>query len=141
MIDSAVKFLKDRFGIVIPEEYGLMDRGDIWIVARDVLDFDERIRVNRYGIRLIRVFKKGMKLTTSGAQVIGYLATKNVVHLEKWEDVVKLVEGGNVVGQFPVEKGQVIVKYGKDIIGIALYDGVKLKSQIPSSRRIGLKRE
>ncbi len=141
MIDSAKKFLRERFGIEIPEDYALVDRGDIWIVAPDLLSFEERIRVNRYGIRLIRVFKKGMKLTTSGAQVIGHLATRNVVHLEKWEDVVRLVEGGNVVGQFPVERGQVIVKYGEDIIGIALYDGVKLKSQIPSSRRIGLKRE
>ena len=82
-----------------------------------------------------------MKLTTSGAQVLGHLATKNVVVLNKWEDVVAIVSGGNVRGEFPVEKGQVIVKYGDDIIGIALYDGEKLKSQIPSSRRILLKRE
>ncbi len=141
MIDKAIKFLRDRFGIEIPAGYSLIDRGDIWIIAEDVLNFEERIRVNRYGIRLVRVFKKGMKLTTSGAQVVGHLASRNVVALDRWEDVVRLVEGGNVVGEFPVEKGQVIVRYGKDIIGIALYDGVKLKSQIPSSRRIGLKRE
>ncbi len=73
--------------------------------------------------------------------MVGHLATKNVVSLQSWEDVVKLVSGGNVAGQFPVQKGQIIVKYGEDIIGIALYDGEKLKSQIPSSRRILLKRE
>ncbi len=141
MIDKALKFLQERFGVHLPDEYALVDRGDIWIASHEAADFPARIRVNRYGIRLIRVFKKGMKLTTSGAQVVGHLATKNVVSLQSWEDVVKLVSGGNVAGQFPVQKGQVIVKYGEDIIGIALYDGEKLKSQIPSSRRILLKRE
>ncbi len=137
-----LKFLKERFGIdSIPNEYVLINRGDIWIASRDVLNVDERIKFNRIGIRLIRVFKDGFKLTTSGAQIIGNLAKKNVLEISNENDVLRFLSGEDIHSKFnELEKGQVIVKFNNDILGIALYDGEKLKNQIPKSKRIKLRK-
>jgi 16S rRNA (cytosine1407-C5)-methyltransferase len=134
------KFLKDRFGIEkIPDEYVLINRGDIWIANKDVLNVKENLKFNRIGIRLIRVFKDGYKLTTSGSQIIGNFAKKNVLSLLSEEEVKKFISGEDIEGNFEnMEKGQVIVKFNNDILGVALYDGEKLKNQIPKSKRIKL---
>ncbi|MEO0144852.1 MAG: hypothetical protein ABIL49_04915 [candidate division WOR-3 bacterium] len=134
------KFLKDRFGIEkIPDEYVLINRGDIWIANRDVLNVKENLKFNRIGIRLIRVFKDGYKLTTSGSQIIGNFAKKNVLFLSNEEEVKKFISGEDIEGNFEnIERGQVIVKFNNDILGVALYDGKKLKNQIPKSKRIKL---
>ncbi len=137
---EALKFLKEKFGIEsIPDEYVLINRGDIWIASKDVLNVQERIKFNRIGIRLIRVFKDGFKLTTSAAQIIGNLAKKNVLEISYEKDIWKFLAGEDIHSKFDeLEKGQVIVKFNNDILGIALYDEEKLKNQIPKSKRIKL---
>ncbi|MEO0202616.1 MAG: hypothetical protein ABIL37_02700 [candidate division WOR-3 bacterium] len=135
---GVLNFLFERFGIEkIPEDYVILDRGNIWIASKDVLNVKEKLKFNRIGIRLVRVFKDGYKLTTPGSQVIGKFAKKNVINLSSYEDVLKFLSGEDIPGKFEnIERGQVIVKFQDDILGIALYDGQKLKNQIPKSKRI-----
>ncbi|MCS7245245.1 MAG: hypothetical protein N2504_03750 [candidate division WOR-3 bacterium] len=131
-------FLLERFGIGnLPSEHVLIDRGDIWISSKQALKIRENIKFNRVGIRLIRVFKNGYKLTTAGAQIIGHLAKKNVVNLKDENLAMQFISGSDInYMDENLEKGQVIVKCNKDILGVAIYDGEKLKNQIPRSKRI-----
>lgn len=133
-----LNFLLERFGIEnLPSNYVLIDRGDIWITNKEALKIKENIKFNRIGIRLIRVFKNGYKLTTAGAQIIGHLAKKNVVNLKDENLAMLFISGSDIIYKDEnLEKGQVIVKYNKDILGVAIYIGEKLKNQIPRSKRI-----
>ena len=137
-IELATEFLKNRFGIEnLNENFVLIDRGDIWITNKDTLKVKENLKFNRIGIRLIRVFKNKFKLTTSGSQIIGHLAKKNVLVLEDEKLALSYIKGNDIYGNFEnLEKGQVIVKFKNDILGIGLYDGEKIKNQIPNPKRI-----
>ncbi len=140
VLTRARRFLEERFGIEIPPYYELIVRKDVWITNASTLNF-ELDRFERKGIRLLRVHGNSFKLTTAGAQLLGKLARKNIAELESFEDVRKIVMGFNVpyVSE-GLERGQVIVTFQGDIVGVALYNGKELKSQIPSGRRIELVR-
>ncbi|MEO0225088.1 MAG: hypothetical protein ABIL76_08380 [candidate division WOR-3 bacterium] len=137
-IELATEFLKNRFGIEnLNENFVLIDRGDIWITNKDALKVKENLKFNRIGIRLIRVFKNNLKLTTSGSQIIGHLAKKNVLVLEDENLALSYIKGNDIYGNFEnLQKGQVIVKFKNDTLGIGLYDGDKIKNQIPIPKRI-----
>jgi len=137
-IELAVEFLKNRFGIEnLDENFALIDRGDIWITSKEALKIKENLKFNRIGIRLIRVFKNNFKLTTSGSQIVGYLAKKNVLVLEDEKLALRYIKGDDIYGNFEnLQRGQVIIKFKNDILGVGLYDGEKIKNQIPIPKRI-----
>ncbi|MFZ8846548.1 MAG: methyltransferase RsmF C-terminal domain-like protein [Candidatus Hydrothermia bacterium] len=137
-IELAVEFLKNRFGIEnLDENFALIDRGDIWITSKEALKIKENLKFNRIGIRLIRVFKNNFKLTTSGSQIVGYLAKKNVLVLEDEKLALSYIKGDDIYGNFEnLQRGQVIIKFKNDILGVGLYDGEKIKNQIPIPKRI-----
>ncbi|MEO0265676.1 MAG: hypothetical protein ABIM43_03570 [candidate division WOR-3 bacterium] len=135
-VKGALKFLKDRFGIeeTIFEKYHLSEKGDVWITSKEAASV-QLPGTSRVGIRLIRVFKDGYKLTTAGIQLFGKFATKNVVEIN--EDKVRdYLEGKDLnVGELNCDEGQVIVKCGEDFLGSGLYMKGKIKNQLPKGRR------
>ena len=137
MIEAVLRYAEERFGIgrEVFEGYRFFTKGrDVWIVSEDVPQLKH---VNRMGLRFARGGMKKPKLTTAVLQIFGRWATKNVIRLDRnlleaylrGEDV----EVGEISG---VERGQVIVAYGEDIVGSGLYDGRRIKNQIPKARRI-----
>ncbi len=138
---KALEYIEKRFGIrkEVFEDYTLIDNGDIWVASKEM----EKLKLKawkRKGIRLARIFKDGVKMTTAAMQVFGHYATKNVVELDDTEKVKEFVAGRDVkVGVLPgIEEGQVIVRYKDDILGSALYKNGKLKNQIPKGRRLNI---
>jgi NOL1/NOP2/fmu family ribosome biogenesis protein len=89
------------------------------------------------GLRFARGISKNPKITTAVLQIFGKFATKNIIYIdeEQLKDYImgKDVEVGEIEG---VERGQVIVKFKEDVIGLGLYDGRVIKNQIPKARRI-----
>ncbi len=137
MIEAVLRYTEERFGIKRDVFKGLrfFTKGrDVWVVSVDVPDLKY---VNRKGLRFARGGMEKPKLTTAILQIFGRYATKNVIKLseELLKDYLqgKDVDVGEVEG---VEKGQVIVVYGDDVIGSGLYDGRRIKNQIPKARRI-----
>ncbi|NPB03370.1 MAG: hypothetical protein GXO39_03010 [Thermotogae bacterium] len=137
MIEQVLKYVKERFGIPRNAFRGFrfFQRGrDVWIVSEDVPDLRY---VNRAGLRFARGGTKNPKLTTTAIQIFGRFATKNVVDINE-EQLESFLKGEDlVVGTLNgISKGQVIVRYGSDPLGSGLYDGNKIKNQIPKARRI-----
>jgi NOL1/NOP2/fmu family ribosome biogenesis protein len=137
-LERVLNYLKERFGIE-PEvfrEYSLIVSGDVWVTTREAESLPLRTW-KRKGIRLARILKKGIKFTTAGMQVFGKYATKNIVNLEREEDAIRFMRGEDLTyTRDDVEEGQVIVKFGEDILGSGLLRNGKLKNQIPKGRRI-----
>lgn len=136
-IDEVLSYIESRFGIsreVFQNYKFKVKGGDVWIFSKDA---PENLNgLNRIGLRFARGLGKNIKLTTAVIQIFGRYATKNVYEIseEKLEDFLrgKDIEIGEVNN---IDKGQVIVKFGEDILGSALYDGKTLKNQIPKARR------
>jgi 16S rRNA (cytosine1407-C5)-methyltransferase len=135
-IKLALKQINERFGIPedVFDEYELEERGDIWILSREAAKFPIK-RFSKRGLRLIRVFKDGYKLTTAGIQLFGKFATKNVAEISAGE-VREFLEGKDISVSTPdLEVGQVIVKHNNDYLGSGLYQKGKIKNQLPRGRR------
>ncbi|NPA80012.1 MAG: hypothetical protein GXO29_03045 [Thermotogae bacterium] len=137
MIEAVLRYVEERFGI--PREifngFRFFSRGrDVWIVSEDV---PELKHINRMGLRFARGGAENPKLTTAVIQIFGRHATRNTVSLDD-EQLSRYLRGEDVeVGEVPgVERGQVIVMYGEDALGSGLYDGRRVKNQIPKARRI-----
>ncbi len=138
LVNSVLNYLEEKFGIdrKVFDNYALVEDRDIWVTSKEAASFKMKFW-RRKGIRLVRVFKKSYKLTTSGMQIFGKYATKNIVQLKE-EHLERFLQGENVkVGEIDgVEEGQVIVKYKSDVIGSAIYRNGMLKNQLPKGRRI-----
>jgi len=137
MIEAVLRYAEERFGISREVFKGLrfFTKGrDVWVVSEDVPDLKY---VNRKGLRFARGGMEKPKLTTAILQIFGRYATKNVVKLND-EQLREYLQGKDVeVGEVEgVDKGQVVVVYGEDVIGSGLYDGRRIKNQIPKARRI-----
>jgi NOL1/NOP2/fmu family ribosome biogenesis protein len=132
----ALKAIKERFGIEseVLKGFSIVEKGDIWISSKEASTL-KIPGISRAGIRLVRVFKDGYKLTTAGIQLFGKYATKNVLEISE-EKLQDYLEGKDIyVGPSECEEGQVIVKCGNDYLGSGLYTKGKLKNQLPKGRR------
>jgi len=138
IVREALKYLKERFGI--PEdafrEYALVDYGDIWITTKEAAGLPLKTW-RRKGVRLVRVFKKGFKFTTTGMQTFGKYAKKNIIELQNKEEALNFLKGQDIkITETDAIEGQVIVKFCEDILGSGLYRHGKIKNQIPKGRRM-----
>ncbi len=136
MVEKILKEIRNRFGI--PEEvfsnWKIVEAGDLWIMSEEAFKFPIK-NFSRKGIRLVRIYRDGYKLTTAGIQIFGKYATKNVLEISP-EQVKDYLEGKDLlVGSCNVENGQVIIKYGDDYLGSGLYVNGKVKNQLPKGRR------
>jgi len=136
MVEKILKEIRNRFGI--PEEvfskWKIVEAGDLWIMSEEAFKFPIK-NFSRKGIRLVRVYRDGYKLTTAGIQIFGKYATKNVLEISH-EQVKDYLEGKDLsVGSCNAENGQVIIKYGNDYLGSGLYVNGKVKNQLPKGRR------
>jgi len=121
---KALEYIEKRFGIGREafDGYVIIDNGDIWITTPEAAQ-----------LKL-----KAWKMTTVAMQIFGRYAVRNVVELPDMDHVKDFLAGRDIVihNLKGIEEGQVIVKYGSDILGSALYRDGKLKNQIPKGRRI-----
>jgi NOL1/NOP2/fmu family ribosome biogenesis protein len=136
MVEKILKEIRNRFGI--PEEvfsnWKIVEAGDLWIMSEEAFKFPIK-NFSRKGIRLVRVYRDGYKLTTAGIQIFGKYATKNVLEISP-EQVKDYLEGKDLsVGSCNAENGQVIIKYGDDYLGSGIYVNGKVKNQLPKGRR------
>ncbi len=137
-----LRYLQERFGVdpAVFEPYAFHDAGDLWITTHEAEAIPLRT-YKRKGLRFARYFERDrtVKFTTAAIQLFGRYARRNVVHLNR-EQLLAYARGQDLdLGPQPgVENGQVIVRYGSDVLGSGLYRDGRLKNQLPKGRRIEL---
>ena len=141
-LKNCLEYLKERFGIEnsIFENFCFFEKNkEIWMANEQLCRFDIKNFV-RKGVRIFRIFPKGIKITTVGIQLFGKYAKKNVYEIKSEEELKKYLRGEDlIVGELKnIEEGQVIIKYRKDFLGSGIYKNGKIKNQLPKGRRLFL---
>jgi len=137
--EEYLRYFEKRFGIPRDKlsDFVFLKRGkNIWVFTGDSRTAVSLERVETIGIKALTIGKKFLKPTTAFLQLVGCYAAKNVVYLKDERELSVFMTGGIIRRKLDVEKGYVIVKYKSDVLGCGLYDGERLISQIPKSRRI-----
>ena len=137
MREEALRFLRERYGIG-PEAFSGLDfyatKKYLWVCTPEAASWRGPGAARR-GIRLLRRVKGGFKLTSFGAQIVGHLATRNVVEVSR-EEAVRYLRGEDVAGSFDAEDGVVIIRCQGRVIGVGLLRNGRIKNQVPGGHRL-----
>jgi NOL1/NOP2/sun family putative RNA methylase len=131
-VKKYLDYICERFQIpdAIFKDYVYLIQKDIVFVDRDILDFPVYGSPLQVGLPLARAMDYGGKLNTGGCHLFGHLAQRMVVELPDLEVLNKFVNREPL--DIPVEQnGQHIVKYKNIVIGYAIAENGRLKSQFP----------
>lgn len=129
----------EAYGCTLALEHAFLtdDKNRAFIIHRDVSAIDfEQLRINSMGLYFAEVNKYGeVRLTIEGSQIVGPLATKNVVGLSE-EQVRAYFKGEEVDVEVGVE-GQpfVLLRYKNDFFGAAKYKEGKVLNYLPKVHR------
>lgn len=110
-------------------------KNKLYLITRDIekVPFDE-FRINSIGLYIIDLKDADIRLSIEGSQLIGPVATKNVIEINeaepgqwfKGEDIEK--EGGS---------GFIILKHGEDYVGSGKAKEGRILNFVPKTRRFG----
>ncbi len=137
--EQLLRKIKEHFGI--PEEafcdFELYERkkGEFWMTSKDALFFELPLQ-SRCGFKFAQLFSRGgFRLSSHAVQLLGALATRNVVELTRSE-MEAFIRGEDLENRWEGLRGQVIVRYRGVPLGCAVVVESRLKNQVPSSKRI-----
>jgi len=113
--------------------YFKTSKEDVFIVSRAIEQIDTtNLRVNSFGL-YIAEWKRGVRLSIEGSELVGKTATKSVVELSD-EETAAWIKGEDIYKELP--KGVYIIKHGDDFIGCARSTEGRLINHVPKTRRI-----
>lgn len=108
----------------------------IWLVNKDAFELPlDKFRVNSLGLYFGRFDKGRLRLSIEGAMMLKD-AKKNVAFVDDWKDFVLGLDVKPAKCMACEEGMYVIVKYGKDVLGIARYREDKLENVLPKGRKL-----
>ncbi|MGC8812062.1 MAG: hypothetical protein ACP5O8_00530 [Candidatus Aenigmatarchaeota archaeon] len=112
----------------------------IWIASKEILNFDfSKLQANSFGLNFGKLKRnEKIHLTVEGSEIVGRLATKNLVILDE-EGMIKFMQGLDVKPKEEINceyHNFVIVKFKDKILGSSLLTEQGLKNMVPKSRRI-----
>ncbi len=85
--------IESRYGFTLPKNLMMYERdSDIWVFPKQYLDVMERFKFQRCGVKIAEKHRNGIRLTHEFASSFGYLATKNIVHINE-EHIIQLFSG------------------------------------------------
>lgn len=140
--------LKEQYGYDINKNnldyIFLMNKDNrIYVVSKNLGDIDfEKLRLDMIGIYFGEVYKKELRLSIEGAQIIGKDATKNIIELDH-NQMIKWIMGEDIEFE-NCGKDFVIVRYKEiktekyDILGCGKYHSAsgKLINYVSKSRKL-----
>ena len=137
----------------LSESCGFLEgkNGDIFLISRDIERLDlERLRIDSLGLYFGEQKNSELRLSIEGSQLIGKLATRNVVEIDDSEfkdwirgnDLEKSPDdcSGNKGTAAPLSTlatGYVIIRHNTDFIGCGRCKEGKILNFVPKARRIG----
>ena len=105
------------------------------MISRDLEKIDtSKIRINNLGLYIAEVKKEQLRLSIEGSQLIGPVATKNVLELDTAQ-MKKWFKGEDIDVDEEFE-GFAILKHGDDFIGSGKYKEGHIINFVPKARRL-----
>jgi NOL1/NOP2/fmu family ribosome biogenesis protein len=113
----------------------LSGKDKLYIVSKSVGSFNlDLLRISSAGIYIAEIIATEPRLSIEGAQLIGPLASKNVIELPK-EKAAKWLRGENVEFESDA-KGFVIIKHENDFMGTGKCKEGLILNYVPKARRL-----
>lgn len=128
--EEVIEFLKS-YGIpedVLRSYNYLFSSNRVYIYSGKILS-DKRVVA---GLPVCR-FGRTLKPTTVGVQFFGKFITRKTVELDK-ENAEKFIKGYDL--DLSADRGFVVLKYKKDVLGVGFSDGHKIRNNLPKQKRI-----
>ncbi len=136
-IKRILELIKKQWKADFKQDYAFLmnNKNKIFLVNRDISRINlDKIRINNIGLYFGEINKGMLRLSIEGAQLIGPLAKRNVIELNKKE--AKLYLKGEDLDKKTKEKGFFIIKYNNDFLGTGKANGEKVFNYTPKERRI-----
>ncbi|MDV7104381.1 16S rRNA (cytosine(1407)-C(5))-methyltransferase RsmF [Vibrio sp. TH_r3] len=129
--DGVTKSLFDTLELRLPDSSSIWVREkEIWLFPNSLENMLGEIRFSRMGIKLAERHKKGYRWQHEAVIALATGQEKNTVSLEI-NDAREWYMGRDVRPDNLSGTGEVIVKYGDDIIGIGKWVGNRIKNGLP----------
>ncbi|GAA5187835.1 16S rRNA (cytosine(1407)-C(5))-methyltransferase RsmF [Ferrimonas gelatinilytica] len=123
-------YLETQLGLSLPDEGQVMARDqELWWFPQALNDFIGKIRMNRLGIKIAQVHKHGFKIQHEAIMALPLTPTKCVELTD--EQATTYLMGRDLPMDTPAGKGEVIVRWTGQPLGLAKWVGSKLKNGLP----------
>ena len=135
--------VQDAFGHFPEKEYAYVqsEKGKIFLISKDLARIDvEKLRIDRIGFYFAEIYTQQVRLSKEGAQLLFLDAQrrkkklKNVVLLTIGE-VQQYFAGRTLERDLPGETRFVILQYGHEVLGCALYKEKRIHNYLPKEYR------
>lgn len=112
------------------------EKDRIYLANKEVMHMDfAKLRVNSIGLYFAQVKEDQFRLSVEGSQMIGRIATKNVVEISQ-EQAKQWFRGEDVDTELKENSGFVILKHNKDFIGCGKIKEGKILNFLSKIRRV-----
>ncbi len=112
------------------------EKDRIYLANKEVMHMDfAKLRVNSIGLYFAQVKEDQFRLSVEGSQMIGAIATKNVVEVSQ-EQAKQWFRGEDVDTELSGNDGFVILKHNKDFIGCGKVKEGKILNFLSKIRRV-----
>ncbi len=135
--------LVESFGHFPEKEYAYVqsEKGKIFLISKDLSRIAvEKLRVDRIGFYFAEIYNRQVRLSKEGAQLLFLDAQKkrkklkNVVLLAA-EEVQQYFAGRTLERDLPGETRFVVLQYGREVLGCALYKEKRIHNYLPKEYR------
>ena len=110
--------------------------GDIFLISRAVEGLDlEKIRIDSLGLYFGQLRNNEFRLSIEGSQLVGNIATKNVVEIDDTQ-LRDWLGGNSLEMSLNSSTGYVIIKHNDDFLGCGKCKDGKILNFVPKARRI-----
>lgn len=131
--------IEKQWGCRWKTDLGLLqsEKDKIYAMSRDVARLDlSNLRVDSAGLYVAQLPNKNeIRLTIEGAQIIGPLASRNVINVDSMA-MKRWLRGENIEMDCNDCSGFVILRCGNDFLGSGKYKGGVVLNFVPKTRRI-----
>lgn len=129
--DNVTKTLKQTLDISLPESGALWQRdNEIWLFPDALEPMIGQIRFDRMGIKLAEAHKKGYRWQHEAVMALATGNESTAVELSV-DEAREWYMGRDIRPENLSGKGEVIVRLGKDVIGIGKWVGNRIKNGLP----------
>ncbi len=112
------------------------EKDRIYLANKEVMHMDfAKLRVNSIGLYFAQVKEEQFRLSVEGSQMIGKIATKNVVEVSQ-EQAKQWFRGEDVTTDLNAKEGFIILKHDKDFIGCGKVKEGKILNFLSKIRRV-----
>lgn len=137
-INTLLNKIKEQYGIkeLNLDHIFLRNKEDkIFIISKNIKKADlNKLRINSIGLYFCKIEKNVIRLSIEGSQLIGNLANKNIISLDKKELKEWLI--GNNIEINSRYQGYVIIKSENDYFGTGFIKNKLLINYLPKPRRL-----